>query len=70
VGAAAVGAWPDDAPAWLGAAETKGKMRIRIIYSLHARNKPARLAEQGFDFGPVMQSINANLKNTAKASSS
>lgn len=55
------------APTWLGAAEPKGKTRIRIVYSLHAEKQPRPdWPNKGFDFGPVMQRINAELADKCK----
>ncbi len=49
-------------PRVLGAAEKKGKFRIRVIYSLHAVKQPGPdWPNVGFDFGPVMERINAVL---------
>ena len=46
------------------AADNNDKMRIRIIYSLHAVKQPRPdWPNIGFDFGPVMARINRTLKN-------
>jgi hypothetical protein len=43
-------------------AERSGKMRIQVIYSLHAVKQPGPdWPNVGFDFGPVMEQINADL---------
>ncbi|UCE48502.1 MAG: twin-arginine translocation signal domain-containing protein, partial [Phycisphaerales bacterium] len=43
-------------------AAKKGRMRIRIIYSLHAVKQPGPdWPNIGFDFGPVMARINRSL---------
>jgi hypothetical protein len=50
------------APSWLAGAEAKDKPRIRVVYSLHAEKQPRPdWPNQGFDFGPVMQRIDAEL---------
>ncbi len=50
------------APRWSSAAEQKPKVRIRIIHSLHAEKQPGPdWPKVGFDFGPVMQRIQADL---------
>lgn len=50
------------APAWLHAAEPKDKMRIRVIYALHAEKQGRPdWPNQGFDFKPHMDRINALL---------
>ncbi|MCX6880849.1 MAG: hypothetical protein NTW21_44670 [Verrucomicrobia bacterium] len=50
------------APRWLGAAETTGKTRIRILYALHAAEQPGPdWPNKGFDFKPVMERINSTL---------
>ncbi|MCX5646578.1 MAG: hypothetical protein NTZ17_18145 [Phycisphaerae bacterium] len=50
-------------PGELFAAQTGGgKMKIRIIYSLHAAQQPGPdWPNKGFDFAPVMERINAGL---------
>jgi hypothetical protein len=49
------------------AAENDGKMRIRIIYSLHAVTQPGPdWPNVGFDFGPVMARINRTLKRRCR----
>jgi hypothetical protein len=46
----------------LNAAQNDSKMRIRIIYSLHAPKQPGPdWPNVGFDFRPVMKRINADL---------
>ena len=43
-------------------AAQKDKMRIQVIYSLHAVKQPGPdWPNVGFDFGPVMKRINADL---------
>jgi len=43
-------------------AAKKDKMRIQVIYSLHAVKQPGPdWPNVGFDFGPVMKRINAEL---------
>jgi hypothetical protein len=50
------------APRWLGAAEPAGKMRIRILYALHAAEQPGPdWPNKGFDFKPVMERIHSTL---------
>lgn len=50
------------APRWLGAAEPAAKMRLRIVYALHAAEQPGPdWPNKGFDFKPVMERINAAL---------
>jgi len=45
-------------------AAQRGKMRIQVIYSLHAVKQPGPdWPNVGFDFGPVMKRINADLAN-------
>ena len=49
-------------PSGLFAAQAGGKMRIRIIYSLHAAQQPGPdWPNKGFDFQPVMEQINTGL---------
>lgn len=49
-------------PQALSAAEDSGKVRVRIIYSLHAVKQPGPdWPNVGFDFGPVMERINSEL---------
>ncbi|MHC4692149.1 MAG: twin-arginine translocation signal domain-containing protein [Planctomycetota bacterium] len=49
------------------AGENKGKMRIRIVYSLHAVKQPRPdWPNVGFDFGPVMKRINKTLENRCR----
>ena len=62
-GAAAVGVLGLLAtPRWLGAAETGGKTRIRIVYSLHGEKQTGPdWPNKGFDFGPVMKRIHTEL---------
>ncbi len=48
-----------------GAAERKGKFRIRIVYSLHAEVQPGPdWPNKGFDFRPVMERITGALKQS------
>jgi hypothetical protein len=50
------------APTLLSATTPAEKMKIRIIYSLHAEKQPVPdWPNKGFDFGPVMQRINTTL---------
>jgi hypothetical protein len=50
------------APGWLLAAEGSGKMRIRIVYSLHAAKQAGPdWPNKGFDFGPVMERVTTTL---------
>lgn len=50
------------APAWLHAAEPKDRMRIRVVYALHAEKQGRPdWPNQGFDFKPQMGRINALL---------
>jgi len=49
-------------PGLLGAAEKKDKLRIRVIYSLHAPKQPGPdWPNVGYDFRPVMERINVAL---------
>jgi len=49
-------------PTTASAAQDKGKMRIRVIYSLHAPVQPGPdWPNVGFDFKPVMKEINEDL---------
>ena len=49
-------------PARLRAAQGDSKVRIRIVYSLHAPKQPGPdWPNIGFDFGPVMERINTEL---------
>ena len=49
------------------AAENNGKVRIRIVYSLHAVKQPGPdWPNVGFDFGPVMARINKVLANRCR----
>lgn len=49
-------------PGWLHAARPAGRLRIRIVYSLHGDTQPRPdWPNQGFDFRPVMARINAEL---------
>ena len=58
-GAAGIGA----APRMAHAAESTGKMRIHVIYSLHAEQQPGPdWPNVGFDFAPVMDRINNTLR--------
>jgi hypothetical protein len=60
VGAGAAGALA--APGWLHAAEPGSKVRIRIVYALHAAIQPGPdWPNKGFDFGPAMERINGEL---------
>jgi hypothetical protein len=67
-GAAAAGALGSlTTPAWLSAAETKGKTRIRVVYSLHGPKQTGPdWPNKGFDFVPVMNRINAELASRCK----
>jgi hypothetical protein len=50
------------APRLLGAEQGGGKVRVRIIYSLHAAKQPGPdWPNKGFDFVPVMDRINGEL---------
>ncbi|HYG36857.1 MAG TPA: hypothetical protein VEC99_18840 [Clostridia bacterium] len=54
-------------PSWLEAAETKEKLRIRIVYSLHGTKQDGPdWPNKGFDFGPVMDRINSELTRKFK----
>ncbi len=49
-------------PRFAAAAEAGGKVRIRIVYSLHAARQPGPdWPNVGFEFGPVMERINDEL---------
>ena len=67
-GAAAAGALGSlTTPEWLGAAETKGKPRIRVVYSLHEpKQTRPDWPNKDFDFVPVMNRINTELANRCK----
>jgi len=59
-GAGAAGALA--APGWLRAAEPGSKVRIRIVYALHAaKQAQPDWPNVGFDFGPVMERFNGEL---------
>jgi hypothetical protein len=46
-------------PAWLMAAEAKGPIRLRIIYSLHGeKQEQPDWPNKGFDFKPAMERVN------------
>jgi len=50
------------APSALRGAQGSGKLRIRVVYSLHAVKQPGPdWPNVGFDFGPVMERINTAL---------
>ncbi|MDT8302140.1 MAG: hypothetical protein RQ760_11700 [Sedimentisphaerales bacterium] len=52
----------------LNAAQNNSKMRIRIIYSLHAPKQPGPdWPNVGFDFRPVMKRIDADLAEQCKS---
>ncbi len=54
-------------PAWLRAAETKGKTRIRVVYALHGPKQTVPdWPNKDFDFVPVMNRINTELANRCK----
>jgi hypothetical protein len=54
-------------PAWLQAAEPKDKTRIRVVYALHGEKQTGPdWPNQGFDFRPVMDRINAELARECK----
>lgn len=54
-------------PQSVWAAESKGRVRIRIVYSLHAVKQPGPdWPNIGFDFGPVMKRINKTLENRCR----
>ncbi len=58
--AGATGLLPSSGTLW--AAQAGGKMKIRIIYALHAAQQPGPdWPNKGFDFQPVMDRINAGL---------
>jgi hypothetical protein len=49
-------------PSWLEAKSDSGKVRIRIVYALHAAQQPGPdWPNKGFDFAPVMERITATL---------
>ena len=49
-------------PSWLRAADAAGKIRIRVVYSLHAEKQDRPdWPNKGFDFRPVMERINGEL---------
>lgn len=59
--AGATGLLSAGARSW--AAEADGKVRIRVIYALHAPKQPGPdWPNVGFDFQPVMDRVNATLK--------
>ena len=58
-GLAAAPRWLEGAP---GAGPRAGKVKIRVIYALHGpQQKDPDWPNKGFDFGPVMDRINAEL---------
>ena len=60
--AAAAGFWA--APPKVGAAGSGRKMRLRVVYALHALKQPKPdWPNLGFDFAPVMERINPALTN-------
>ncbi len=62
-GCAAAAGWLAG-PKTLQAANSTGKMRIRVVYALHALKQPKPdWPNLGFDFAPVMESINNSLTN-------
>ena len=62
-GAAALSGTPQP----VQAADSDGKVRIRIVYSLHAVKQPRPdWPNIGFDFGPVMKRINKVLANRCR----
>ncbi len=55
------------APAWLQAAEPKGKTRIRVVYALHGETQTGPdWPNKGFDFRPVMERTNTMLRQQCK----
>jgi len=49
-------------PTWAPAATSSGKVRVRIIYALHAATQPGPdWPNKGFEFQPVMDRITASL---------
>jgi len=55
------------APAWLSAAESSGKTRIRIVYALHGEQQTGPdWPNKGFDFRPIMNRINGELARQCK----
>jgi hypothetical protein len=47
------------APGWLASAEPKGKLRIHVLYALHAEVQPIPdWPNKGYDFRPAMEKIN------------
>ena len=51
------------APSWGRAASTSEKMRIRVLYSLHADKQAGPdWPNVGFDFNPVMKRVEAQLR--------
>ncbi|MEI6786282.1 MAG: twin-arginine translocation signal domain-containing protein [Verrucomicrobiota bacterium] len=54
-------------PAWLGAAESGEKSRIRVVYALHGEKQAGPdWPNKGFDFRPVMDRINTTLARECK----
>jgi hypothetical protein len=52
------------APSWSEAAQASGKIRIRVIYALHAAQQPGPdWPNKGFDFQPVMDHIQSTLSS-------
>jgi len=55
------------APAWLTAAESSDKTRIRVVYALHGETQTGPdWPNKGFDFRPVMDRINNELTRQCK----
>jgi hypothetical protein len=51
------------APGWLATAEPKRKLRIHVLYALHAEVQPIPdWPNKGYDFRPAMDRINAALR--------
>ncbi len=50
-------------PGWLASAEPKKKIRIHVIYALHAEVQPIPdWPNKGYDFRPAMEKINNALR--------
>ncbi|RPH36317.1 hypothetical protein EHM92_04710 [bacterium] len=50
-------------PGWLASAEPKGKLRIHVIYALHAEVQPIPdWPNKGYDFRPAMETISNALR--------
>jgi hypothetical protein len=55
------------APTWLRAAQPQPKIRLRLVYSLHAIQQPGPdWPNKGFDFAPVMERFESELRQRCR----